>query len=117
MNRRTMLVFVSLLVMMSMLLGACGGGAEPTAAPASIPQQPMLPCRAADATKVATAAAAAADAASADATKVAMEAAAAADTASADATKVAEEAAALLRKPRLPRKLPPLLLPPKSRPK
>lgn len=34
MNRRNMLVFVSLLVMMSMLLAACGGGAEPTAVPA-----------------------------------------------------------------------------------
>ena len=92
MNRRTMLVFVSLLVMMSMLLAACGGGAEPTPAAPVVDTAATDAANAAsaDATKVAMDAAAAADAASADATKVAMDAA---DAASADATKVAMDAA------------------------
>ena len=38
MNRRSMFVFMSLLLVMSMLLAACGGGAEPTAAP--VPTEP-----------------------------------------------------------------------------
>lgn len=86
MNRRTMLVFVSLLVMMSMLLGACGGAAEPTAAPA--------PAVDTAATEAASAAAAAVDTAATEAAAAAAQVDTAATEAAATAATTEAEAAA-----------------------
>lgn len=82
MSRRNWSIVIALLVVASMLLAACGGGAEPTAVPA--------PAVDTAATEAAAAAAAAVDTAATEAAS----AAAAVDTAATEAAAAAEAAAA-----------------------
>ncbi len=92
MNRRSMFVFMSLLLVMSMLLAACGGAAEPTAAPAPAVDTAATEAASAAAAVVDTAATEAA-AAAAVVDTAATEAAATAATAEAEAAAVVDTAA------------------------